>query len=42
MMYWVEGCWDHRLAQALLAKAKDETLTPDSLQCLLAELLCER
>jgi len=39
MMYRVKGCWDHRLAQALLAKAKDETLMPDSLQCLLAELL---
>jgi hypothetical protein len=38
MMYRVEGCWGNRLAQALLAKAKDETLTPDSLQCLLAEL----
>ena len=39
MMYRVEGCWDHHLAQALLAKAKDETLTIESLKCLLAELL---
>ncbi len=35
----VGGCWDDRLAEALLAKAKDETLKPESMGSLLGDLL---
>jgi hypothetical protein len=35
----VEDCWDVRLADALLAKAKDEGLKAESMGCLLYDLL---
>lgn len=35
----VEGCWDNRLANALLVKVKDENLKPESMGCLLDDLL---
>ena len=35
----VESCWDYRLADALLNKAKDETLKPKCMGSLLADLL---
>ncbi len=35
----VEGCWDNRLANALLNKVKDEQLKPESVGCLLSDLL---
>ncbi len=35
----VEGCWDKRLANALLVKVKDENLKPESMGCLLDDLL---
>ncbi|MDP3981381.1 MAG: hypothetical protein Q8Q33_08225, partial [Chlamydiota bacterium] len=35
----VEGCWDSRLANALLVKVKDEHLKPESMGCLLGDLL---
>ena len=35
----VEGCWDKRLANALLVKVKDENLKPESMGCLLGDLL---
>jgi predicted NACHT family NTPase len=38
----VESCWDDRLADALLNKAKDETLKPKCMGCLLADLLDHR
>lgn len=35
----VEGCWDDRLANALLVKAKDNNLKPESVGNLLGDLL---
>jgi predicted NACHT family NTPase len=35
----VEYCWDDRLANALLNKAKDEKLKPECMGCLLGDLL---
>lgn len=35
----VECCWDTRLANALLVKIKDENLKPESMGCLLGDLL---
>jgi hypothetical protein len=35
----VEECWDNRLTNAIFAKAKDETLKPECMGCLLADLL---
>ncbi len=35
----VEHCWDDRLADALLIKAKDEKLKPKCMGCLLSDLL---
>lgn len=35
----VEGCWDNRLANALLSKAKERDLTPASMGCILSDLL---
>lgn len=35
----VEGCWDSRLANALLVKVKDEHLKAECMGCLLGDLL---
>lgn len=35
----MEGCWDQRLADALLKKARDETLNPETAGGLLSDLL---
>ena len=35
----VEGCWDDRLAQAMLIKAKDKKLKPECMGTLLSDLL---
>jgi len=35
----VEYCWDDRLADPLLSKAKDEKLKPECMGCLLGDLL---
>lgn len=35
----VEHCWDDRLANALLIKAKDEKLKPECMGCVLSDLL---
>jgi hypothetical protein len=38
----VKHCWDDRLANALLTKARDEKLKPECMSCLLGDLLDHR
>ncbi len=35
----IQSCWDDKLANALLIKAKDENMHPKSLDCLIRDLL---
>lgn len=42
IVHRVEGCWDDRLAQALLAKATDNTLKPTCMGSLLKPLISRR